>query len=504
MCITKVMHFSALFSESIVATIPEIFLGCSLSLLLLYCVVYSTAVNFGKPVIVQASGWISILILLITMLFVLNDPVGPQSLFYNTLIQDYVTCIVKVFILIASICCILISFDYIREERINAFEYFSLMLLSILGMLLLVSSHNLISMYLAIELQSLCLYVLAAFKKRSAFSTEAGLKYFILGALSSGLLLFGSSLIYGFTGTTSFEEISKICTGLYSTGDAHYSGLLIGLTFVASGLLFEMAAVPFHMWSPDVYEGSPTPISAFFAIVPKVGLLALFLRIFMFTFYDIIGFWQYIILICSFGSMIVGAFGALQQRKVKRLLAYSSIGHVGYMLIGIGAGTAEGIQGLLVYIFLYMVMSTCIWTSVLSLSYQNKTGRAKYLTDLTLLSKTNPILAVTIALTMFSMAGVPPLAGFFSKLYVFFAGVEASLYLIVVVGVLTSCIGAYYYIRVIKIMFFEKVNTWILYKGIDREKATILGITFLIIVLFFVYPTPILTVTKNMALTLCQ
>ena len=202
--------------------------------------------------------------------------------------------------------------------------------------------------------------------------------------------------------------------------------------------------------------------------------------------------------------MIVGAFGALQQRKVKRLLAYSSIGHVGYMLIGIGAGTAEGIQGLLVYIFLYMVMSTCIWTSVLSLSYQNKTGRAKYLTDLTLLSKTNPVLAITIALTMFSMAGVPPLAGFFSKLYVFFAGVEASLYLIVVVGVLTSCIGAYYYIRVIKIMFFEKVNTWILYKGIDREKATILGITFLIIVLFFVYPTPILTVTKNMALTLCQ
>jgi NADH-quinone oxidoreductase subunit N len=359
-------------------------------------------------------------------------------------------------------------------------------------------------MYLAIELQSLCLYVLAAFKKRSAFSTEAGLKYFILGALSSGILLFGSSLIYGFTGTTSLEEISQICTNLHNLGDIQYNGLLIGLCFISAGTLFKMAAVPFHMWSPDVYEGSPTSVSAFFAIVPKIALLALFLRIFIFTFHDLIGFWQYIILLCSFGSMMVGSFGALQQRKIKRLLAYSSIGHIGYMLVGISTGTVEGLQGLLVYIVLYMAMSTCIWTAVLSLSYSNKQGRVKYLTDFVALSKINPLLAITIALTLFSMAGVPPLAGFFSKLYVFFSALESSMYLIVIIGVLTSCIGAYYYIRLIKIMFFEKVKNWNVYKPIDREKSLILGFTFFIILFFFLYPNPLLVITHNMALVLCQ
>jgi len=359
-------------------------------------------------------------------------------------------------------------------------------------------------MYLAIELQSLCLYVLAAFKKRSAFSTEAGLKYFILGALSSGILLFGSSLIYGFTGTTSFEEISKICTGLSNLGDVSYNGLLIGMCFVAAGTLFKMAAVPFHMWSPDVYEGAPTVVSTFFAVVPKIALLALFLRLFLFGFYDLVGSWQYIILLCSFGSMLVGAFGALQQRKIKRLLAYSSIGHVGYMLVGVATGTTEGLQGLLVYIILYMVMSICIWTTVLSLGFQNKVGRVKYLTDFVGLSKINPLLAITIALTMFSMAGVPPLAGFFSKLYVFFAAVESSMYLIVIIGVLTSCIGAYYYIRLVKVMFFEKTNNWTLYNPIDREKSLVLAATFFVILFFFMYPSPVLIMTHNMALILCQ
>jgi len=487
-----------------VSLLPEIFLGISVSLLLIYGVVYSTAVNLNLPVIVRSSGWLSILVLLLTVTLLLNDPIGSTSIFYNVLIQDYFTCIAKVFVVIASICCILISFEYIQEERINAFEYFSLMLLSILGMMLLISSYNLISMYLAIELQSLCLYVLAAFKKRSAFSTEAGLKYFILGALSSGMLLFGSSLIYGFTGSTSFEDISKICTSLHSVQDFQYNGLLIGLCFISAGTLFKMAAVPFHMWSPDVYEGSPTTISAFFAIVPKIALLALFLRIFMYTFHDIIGFWQYIILLSSFGSMVVGAFGALQQRKIKRLLAYSSIGHVGYMLVGVSTGTVEGLQGLVIYIMLYMIMSICIWTSVLSLSYENKPGRAKYLTDFVALSRINPILAVTIALTLFSMAGVPPLAGFFSKLYVFFSAMESSMYLIVIVGVLTSCIGAYYYIRLIKVMFFEKVTTWTIYKPLDREKSLVLGSTFFIIMFFFLYPGPILVMAHNMALAMCQ
>jgi NADH-quinone oxidoreductase subunit N len=404
------MSFSTLFSDSITASIPELYLGLSISLLLVYGVVYSTALSYDLPVIVRPSGWMSVFVLVITAILLLNDTLGPSSLYYNVLVQDYFTIIAKVLVVIASAFSIIMSLEYIREERINAFEYLTLMLLSVLGMLLLISSYNLISMYLAIELQSLCLYVLAAFKKRSAFSTEAGLKYFILGALSSGILLFGSSLIYGFTGTTSLEEISQICTNLHNLGDIQYNGLLIGLCFISAGTLFKMAAVPFHMWSPDVYEGSPTSVSAFFAIVPKIALLALFLRIFIFTFHDLIGFWQYIILLCSFGSMMVGSFGALQQRKIKRLLAYSSIGHIGYMLVGISTGTVEGLQGLLVYIVLYMAMSTCIWTAVLSLSYSNKQGRVKYLTDFVALSKINPLLAITIALTLFSMAGVPPLA----------------------------------------------------------------------------------------------
>jgi NADH-quinone oxidoreductase subunit N len=240
----------------------------------------------------------------------------------------------------------------------------------------------------------------------------------------------------------------------------------------------------------------------FFAIVPKVALIALFSRIFLFAFHDLIGSWQYIILLCSFGSMIVGAFGALQQRKIKRLLAYSSIGHVGYMLVGISTGTLEGLQGVLIYIILYMIMSTCMWTTLLSLSYQNKGGRVRYLTDFIGLSRINPILAITITLTLFSMAGVPPLAGFFSKLYVFFAAVDASMYLIVIVGVLTSCIGAYYYIRLIKVMFFEKVSNWNVYKVLDREKSLVLGITFFIILFFFMYPSPILFITHNMALSI--
>jgi NADH-quinone oxidoreductase subunit N len=498
------MSFSTLFSDSITASIPELYLGLSISLLLVYGVVYSTALSYDLPVIVRPSGWMSVFVLVITAILLLNDTLGPSSLYYNVLVQDYFTIIAKVLVVIASAFSIIMSLEYIREERINAFEYLTLMLLSVLGMLLLISSYNLISMYLAIELQSLCLYVLAAFKKRSAFSTEAGLKYFILGALSSGILLFGSSLIYGFTGTTSLEEISQICTNLHNLGDIQYNGLLIGLCFISAGTLFKMAAVPFHMWSPDVYEGSPTSVSAFFAIVPKIALLALFLRIFIFTFHDLIGFWQYIILLCSFGSMMVGSFGALQQRKIKRLLAYSSIGHIGYMLVGISTGTVEGLQGLLVYIVLYMAMSTCIWTAVLSLSYSNKQGRVKYLTDFVALSKINPLLAITIALTLFSMAGVPPLAGFFSKLYVFFSALESSMYLIVIVGVLTSCIGAYYYIRLIKIMFFEKVKNWNVYKPIDREKSLILGFTFFIILFFFLYPNPLLVITHNMALVLCQ
>jgi proton-translocating NADH-quinone oxidoreductase chain N len=410
---------------------------------------------------------------------------------------------VKVFLLAAAICCISASFNYLKVERLNAFEYFILLLIAIVGMMLIVSSYDLISMYLAIEMQSLSLYVLAAFKKNSAFSTEAGLKYFILGAFSSGLILFGSSMVYGFTGSTNFEDIARLCTGTYSSMDAVGSGILVGLAFIASGLLFKLAAAPFHMWSPDVYEGAPTIVSMFFAIMPKIVILGLILRLFLFSFYDFMASWQQIFILCSFASMLVGAFGALQQKKVKRLLAYSSIGHIGYMLIGVATGTLEGIQGLLVYIAIYMVMSLNIWTVILSLEFQGKPGRVTYLTDFVSMSKINPLMSITVALGLFSMAGVPPLAGFCAKMYVFFSAMEGSMYTLAIVGVLTSCVGAYYYIRLIKIMFFEKSVTWNLYAPLDREKSLLLAFTTLFIMFFFAYPNPLLIVTHKMALVLC-
>ena len=497
------MTFLQLFENQFSTVFPEIFMVVSVNLLLIYGVFFSTSSARSLPIITRVMAWLSIQTLGITCLLVINTPIVELGLFNGVLYHDTFTRYVKVFILLAAMVCLLVSFDYFKRERVNAFEYHVLFLIAVLGMILIVSSNSLITMYLAIEMQSLCLYVLAAFKKNSAFSTEAGLKYFILGAFSSGLLLFGSSLIYGFTGTTNFEELASICTGSYNSSDLVYNGVVIGIIFVGSGILFKMAAAPFHMWSPDVYEGSPTVVSAFFAIVPKIAVFSLMLKLYMFALYDFIQSWQQLIILCSFASMVVGAFGALQQKKIKRLLAYSSIGHVGYMLLGIATGTLEGVQGLLIYIVIYMIMSINIWTVALSLQFQGKEGRAKYLTDLVSLSKVNPLLAITVALTMFSMAGVPPLAGFYGKFYVFFSAIEGSLYMLAVVGVLTSCVGAYYYMRLVKIMFFEKTTTWNIFVNIDREKSLVLGFTTLFIVFFFLHPSPLLIMSHKMALSLC-
>jgi len=497
------MNFIDLFENNFKVVLPELYLVFALHFLLMYGVVFSTSLTYNLPIVTRGVAWLTIQTLFITLLLVLNNPIDHLVIFHGTLIHDFFTSMVKVFLLIAAMCCIAASLNYLKVERLNAFEYFILLLIAILGMLLIVSSYDLISMYLAIEMQSLSLYVLAAFKKNSAFSTEAGLKYFILGAFSSGLILFGSSMVYGFTGSTNFEDISRLCTGTYSSLDTVGSGVLIGLTFIASGLLFKLAAAPFHMWSPDVYEGAPTVVSMFFAIMPKIAILGLVLRLFLFSFYDFMASWQQIFILCSFASMLIGAFGALQQKKIKRLLAYSSIGHVGYMLIGVTTGTLEGVQGLLVYIAIYMVMSLNIWTVLLSLEFQGKPGRVTYLTDFVAMSKINPLMAITVALGMFSMAGVPPLAGFCAKMYVFFSAMEASMYTLAIIGVLTSCVGAYYYIRLIKIMFFEKTVTWNLYAPLDRSKSLLLAFTTLFIMFFFAYPNPLLIATHKMALVLC-
>jgi len=360
-------------------------------------------------------------------------------------------------------------------------------------------------MYLTIELQSLCFFVLAASKRNSEFSTEAGLKYFILGAFSSGILLFGCSMIYGFTGVTNFEELAKILTGLSLLNNSYSSsGLVLGLIFVAVGFLFKLTAVPFHQWAPDVYEGSPTSVTAFFALTPKIAIFGVFLRLFFYCFYDLMIPWQKLLFVCSLGSMLLGSLGAMSQKKIKRLLAFSSIGHIGYMLIGMTCGTVEGIQALLLYLVIYVFMTLNVFAVLLSLKEEGKDIRIKYISDLGLLGKTNPLLAFTLSLTMFSLAGIPPLAGFCSKFYIFFAALGSSLYVLAFAGVISSVISCFYYIRIIKIIYFEKPSYWVGYQQIDSEKALLLALSTFFIAFFFVYPSPLFIMTSQISLSLCH
>ena len=404
----------------------------------------------------------------------------------------------------------------------------------------MVSSYDFLTMYLAIELQSLCLYILATFKRNTQYSTEAGLKYFILGAFSSGILLFGFSMIYGFTGLTNFHDFYLIFINLQFISNISYNAIIVGLIFIMVGLLFKLGAVPFHMWVPDVYEGSPTSTTAFFALVPKVAVLGLFIRLFDFSFYTFIEQWQSMLIISSISSMILATLGALYQVKLKRLIAYSAISHVGYILIGLLTGTPEGIQASIMYIIIYIIMSINLFIILLNLSKEsthlinvsnytlvnklqhykinistnilNKNytyfyywKNIKYITDLNNLVKTEPILAITLTIILFSIAGIPPLAGFFSKLYLFLTALESSMYFIAIIGVVMSVVAAVYYIRLIKIMYFEKsnnINKLVIYNHLNRETSIILGITLLFILLFWIYPAPLLISTHKISLLL--
>jgi len=487
---------------SLLSVLPELFLFLAISVLLLVGSSYSTSKRHGYPMLVKPIAWITIFALGLAFLLVINNPVPHQIIFSGDLIVDNFTNFVKAVVLLSSIACLAVSLDYIKQERIHAFEYSILILFAVVGMLLLVSSYDLITLYLAIEMVSLSSYVLATFKRQSAFSTEAGLKYFILGAFSSGLLLFGSSMVYGLTGTTNFGQISQYLSGTSGDPELISTGLVIGVLFIGMALLFKATAAPFHMWAPDVYEGAPTIVSTFFAVVPKIAILGLFIRLFMFSFYDLVGFWQQLLVFSSLTSMVLAALIALKQRKLKRFFAYSSVGHVGYLLVGFSTGTLEGIYAMLIYSIIYIVMTLNAWTFILSTELESK-GRGTYFTDLGYLSRINPLLAITFTMTLLSMAGVPPLAGFCAKMYVFFAAMEGSMYFLAVTGVLTSVIGAFYYIRFIKIMYFEKMRSWTFFRQIGREKSLILGSTSIFIVVFFLYPTPLMLMAHKLALTVC-
>ncbi|WP_428247084.1 NADH-quinone oxidoreductase subunit NuoN [Ferrovibrio sp.] len=429
-------------------------------------------------------AWLSVAACAVTVLLILQQPAGPRPAFENLFIADGFARFAKVLILIGSGFAIVQSLGYIRHHRMDRFEYPVVVLLATIGMMMMVSANDLIALYLGLELQSLSLYILAGFKRDSARATEASLKYFVLGALSSGMLLYGASLIYGFTGATGFNDIAAALKGTQGAS----LGLVIGIVFMAAGLAFKVSAVPFHMWVPDVYEGAPTPVTAFFAVAPKIAAMALFCRALLTPFGGISGDWQQIIIAISGLSMVLGAFAAIAQSNIKRLMAYSSIGHVGYALLGLAAGTEEGVRGVLIYLAIYLAMNVGAFACILSMRQRDR--MVEGVSDLAGLGKTHPGMALLLAGFMFSLAGIPPLAGFFGKFYVVMAAINAQLYVLAVIGMLASVVGAYYYLRIVKVMYFDEAAEP-LAKPVRTELGAVMGITGLFTLLYFVYPAPL-------------
>jgi len=350
------------------------------------------------------------------------------------------------------------------------------------------------AMYLGIELQSLALYVIAAIKRDSLQSSESGIKYFVLGALSSGILLYGCSLIYGFTASTNFDDIFLTISSL----DKLNLGIIFGLVFILIGLAFKVSAVPFHMWTPDVYEGAPTSVTAFFAIVPKVSAVALIYRFCLEPFGDFYKEWSQIIIFLSIASMFLGAIAAIRQTNIKRLLAYSSIGHVGYVLIGLASSNAAGIKGAVIYMLIYVFMNIAIFTVLLSLKFEDK--YIEKISDLSGLSKTKPVFSICIAIIMLSLAGIPPFAGFFGKFYIFISAIEAKLIYLAVLGVLSSVISAFYYFRIIKVMYFDDLKILNHQSNITTKSSLILFLSMMVITLFIIYPSLIINIGTNISI----
>jgi NADH-quinone oxidoreductase subunit N len=438
------------------------------------------------------SVWLLIAVAAVVMLM----PGGRHSLFEGAFVVDDFARFLKLLVLAGSAGALILSLDYLVKERQQKFEYGPLVLLSTLGMMLLVSAADLIALYLGLELMSLALYVVAASNRDSVRSTEAGLKYFVLGALSSGMLLYGASLVYGFTGTISFTGIAKAAGHIGSGGNI---GLIFGLVFLFVGFCFKVSAVPFHMWTPDVYEGAPTPITAFFSSAPKVAGMAMFVRATIMAFPGITEQWQQIVVFVSIASMLLGSFAAIGQKNLKRLLAYSSIGHMGFALVGLAAGTAEGVQGVLIYMTIYVAMTLGFFAVMLAMRRDGVL--VEEIADLAGLARTHPTAAFFFGLLMFSFAGIPPLAGFFAKFYVFLAAIQAGLYMLAVIGVVASVVAAYYYLAIVKTVYFDEPGRGG-FAAMPMTLRLVLAIGGLINLLFFAYPAPLIGAAEAAAKSL--
>ncbi len=467
--------------ENLQLIFPEIFMSLSIMFLLILGVFKKKS----SKIVLN----ISAVILFVTAVIIFNDTLGldKTKLFNNSIIIDYLSSFMKIATLLAAFIVLIISSKYLNILKISKIEYPILILSSILGMMVMISSNDLIVFYMGLELQSLALYVLATFNRDQIKSSEAGLKYFVLSALSSGLLLYGCSLIYGFTGSTNFDLIANEL----SSNDYV---LTLGIVFILVGLAFKISAVPFHMWAPDVYEGSPTSVTLFFSIVPKIAALTVFIRFLYVPFLNLIDQWQMILIFLSIASMLFGAIAAIGQTNLKRLIAYSSIGHVGYALAGLTTGSNEGIQSSIIYITIYILMNLGFFSCLLMLKRNNV--YYEKIDDLAGLSKNHPLLSLSFLIIMFSLAGIPPLAGFFAKFYIFKAVIEESMYFLAIVGLLSTVVAAFYYLRIIKIIYFDK----------EKEKYDIdhglwlkfsLTSSTLFILMYFVFPSKLIEIISK-------
>ena len=561
-----------LFKEIVI--FPELFLGISI----IYLVLHSTFLAIQKkyPLIQSSVLYLSILVLIFASFLVYNEHLNSveMSCLNNTYVSDYISFISKIVIGSLSVFCLLMMHSYILTQQINNFEYFLLFLFSVLGLFLLCSSNDLLTAYLAIELQSLSFYVLAAFKKNSTFSVDAGIKYFILGAFASSMFLFGSSLLYGLTGSVSFDDFQvlfvntfpgqpvsniafyevleesfhdtcySVCVTypdliwlfsteigtIFSIFDCQYdvretyvnfnylensigldsilnssfdvSLIKFALIFILIALFFKLTIAPFHIWAPDVYEGSPSSSTFFFSVVPKLAIFVLLIRIFYFSFYGFVDSWRHFIILTVIFSVIIGSFGGLNQRKLKTLLVYSTISHMGYSLIAFSAGTFESLQMLFSYLIVYSFSGLCIWSIFMSTQLKNTYTQKqnKDLTDLVLLGKSNYMLAIFFTTVLFSVAGFPPMIGFLVKMGVFLTAMEASMYFVALVSILCSVVGTFYYIRLIKILYFEKVLVGKLYYPINSQSSVLITLLFFLFLFLFCNPTLLFLVSQKLSL----
>ena len=451
--------------------LPELFLSVAIMSLLMLGVFIKKSFKLVSLLTISSLAFAIIL--------VLNQPNEMVKIFNDSYIIDKLSIFMKVLTLLFCLFVLLSSKDYIKNNDIDKIEYPIIILASTLGMILMISSYDLIVFYLGLELQSLCLYILASFRREDVRSSEAGLKYFVLSALASGLLLYGCSLIYGFTGSTNFETITT------NLNEAN-KGAVFGIVFIIVGLAFKVSAVPFHMWSPDVYEGSPTSVTSFFALIPKIAAITVFIRFMYVPFINAINQWQAIIIFLSIASMIVGAVAAIGQQNIKRLMAYSSIGHMGYALAGLATGTNEGIQSVIIYLTIYLVMNLGAFGCIFMMKRENIFY--ENINDLSGLSKNHPILAFSFLIILFSLAGIPPLAGFFAKFYIFMAVIEVKMYALAIIGLVTTVVSAFYYIRIIKVIYFDKPKKPF-DKNYDFGLKISLILSSILVLVYFIYPS---------------